>query len=401
MQNRPSADIPDVLNASLLEAFCDRLRSGGYNELTILRDRRRLSRVARCLGNRGLSDLRCSDIEDLLAKMMKGRTRSWIGNFRQSLHRWFGVPGLSRHTGVQHRGQWEHWTDDYARFLADHRGLLSGTIQDNITEVKAFLAATFGTGRAQWAEVSVDRIWRYCERCAKGVKPGYANKRLFTLRRFLQFVHMRGACSSRLFHSVPHVASFKTASTPPPALSDAQRRRLLAAFPRRLPTGHRDHTMALCMMDLGLRSAEVALLRVQDVDLKHKRICVPAIKSGRGRELPLPSRVAAGISEYLARSRPKSSSDRLFLRASSLVGRPTSALAIQAAMARAYRRAGLPKTWHGSHRLRHTFATRLFASGATLKEIADLLGHRRLDSANIYTGVDLASLRGISRPWPI
>jgi integrase len=158
--------------------------------------------------------------------------------------------------------------------------------------------------------------------------------------------------------------------------------------------------MALCMLDVGLRSAEVALLRLEDVDLNRKRLAVPPIKGGDGRELPLPRRLAVAIREYFA-YRPPSSSDRLFLRPSSLVGQPLSALTVQSAMSRAYRRAGLPRAWHGSHRLRHTFASRLFASGASLKEIADMLGHRRLDSANRYTGVQLASLRNVALPWPI
>ena len=158
--------------------------------------------------------------------------------------------------------------------------------------------------------------------------------------------------------------------------------------------------MTLCMLDLGLRSAEVACLRLEDLDLNHNRLTVPPIKGGAGRELPLPRRLADAIQKYIAH-RPPSSSDQLFLRMSSLVGQPVSALTVQSAMSRAYRRAGLPRTWHGSHRLRHTFASRLFASGASLKEIADVLGHRRLDSANRYTGVDLISLRKVALPWPI
>ena len=35
-----------------------------------------------------------------------------------------------------------------------------------------------------------------------------------------------------------------------------------------------------------------------------------------------------------------------------------------------------------------------------MKPIADLLGHRRLDSTNIYTQVDMAALRQLARPWP-
>lgn len=390
-----------VIDEAPFAAFIARLRAGGYAEITIRRDVQCLRRVARWLAgrNRGLLNIRCSDIDQLIHQMRQERSTGWVATVRQSLQHWFGDPQHSRTRPPLH-GQWETWINDYARFLTDHRGLRAETVQDNISDTRRFLSAMFGTGRARWQRLRVEDIWRYSERCACGAKPGYANKRLFALRRFLQYVHSRGSCAAQLFHSVPHIASFSTTPMAPVALTLAQQRRLLAAFPRKLRTSSRDRAMTLCMLTLGLRSAEVAFLRLGDVDLNRKRLAVPPIKGGDGRELPLPRRLVAAIREYLA-YRPASSSDRLFLRPSSLVGQPLSALAIQAAMARAYRRAGLPRTWHGSHRLRHTFASRLFASGASLKQIADMLGHRRLDSANIYTGVELSSLRKVALPWPV
>ncbi|MCZ7661764.1 MAG: hypothetical protein M5U22_01885 [Thermoleophilia bacterium] len=38
--------------------------------------------------------------------------------------------------------------------------------------------------------------------------------------------------------------------------------------------------------------------------------------------------------------------------------------------------------------------------GASLKEVADLLGHRSLDTTAIYAKLDLAALREVTLPWP-
>jgi site-specific recombinase XerD len=43
---------------------------------------------------------------------------------------------------------------------------------------------------------------------------------------------------------------------------------------------------------------------------------------------------------------------------------------------------------------------RLQRSGASLKEIADLLGHEDLDATKIYAKVDLEGLRAVALPWP-
>jgi site-specific recombinase XerD len=42
----------------------------------------------------------------------------------------------------------------------------------------------------------------------------------------------------------------------------------------------------------------------------------------------------------------------------------------------------------------------LLRAGASLKEIADILGHRSLDSTAIYAKVDIERLAEVALPWP-
>jgi site-specific recombinase XerD len=50
--------------------------------------------------------------------------------------------------------------------------------------------------------------------------------------------------------------------------------------------------------------------------------------------------------------------------------------------------------------LRHTLASHLVQNGASLKEVADLLRHRHLNSASVYAHLDVARLRALAQPWP-
>jgi integrase/recombinase XerD len=50
--------------------------------------------------------------------------------------------------------------------------------------------------------------------------------------------------------------------------------------------------------------------------------------------------------------------------------------------------------------LRHSVASRLLQTGTPMKEIADILRHRCLDSTAIYAKVDTNKLAGIAMPWP-
>jgi len=54
----------------------------------------------------------------------------------------------------------------------------------------------------------------------------------------------------------------------------------------------------------------------------------------------------------------------------------------------------------GTHVIRHTVATELINLGASLKEIADLLGHSSIDTTSIYAKVDMSSLARVALPWP-
>ncbi len=54
----------------------------------------------------------------------------------------------------------------------------------------------------------------------------------------------------------------------------------------------------------------------------------------------------------------------------------------------------------GAHIFRHSLATELLRSGASLSEIGQLLRHESHDPTHIYAKVDIEALRTLSLPWP-
>ena len=63
-------------------------------------------------------------------------------------------------------------------------------------------------------------------------------------------------------------------------------------------------------------------------------------------------------------------------------------------------RAGIHAPVRGANLLRHSLATDMLAHGASLKEIADLFGHRALSSTQVYAKVVIVALRDVALPWP-
>jgi integrase len=258
----------------------------------------------------------------------------------------------------------------------------------------------FGTAQANWSQVQPTDIWSFARHHVRGVKPIMGKSRLGYVRRFLRFVHLRGACGPQLAAAIPKVAVY---GGPPrtEVLTPQQQRKLRASFPRSTREGKRNYAMTLCMLDLGLRRGEVIGLRLQDIDWRARRLNIRVTKTGRGRQLPLPDPVLEALRDYIKAGRPQNTLfDHVFLRHPRRSGYPLSQSALSAMIQLAYRHCGFPATWSGTHRLRHTFASRLHQRGVDMKPIADLLGHRRLDSTNHYTQLDLEALRQVAQRWP-
>jgi integrase len=183
-------------------------------------------------------------------------------------------------------------------------------------------------------------------------------------------------------------------------MSDEQLRQFLAGFDRSTPTGRRDYAMALCQADLGLRISEVDALRLDHIDWHGATVRIVAGKTGRTRELPLTKGVGDAIAEYLRGGRPTTTCRHVFVRHTVPVGTALGTSLIRHVISRAFARVDGCAHWKGAHVLRHTAATRLHRHGASLKEVADLLGHQSLDTTAIYTKVDLPTLARVALPWP-
>jgi integrase/recombinase XerD len=111
--------------------------------------------------------------------------------------------------------------------------------------------------------------------------------------------------------------------------------------------------------------------------------------------------VGKALALYLREARGPSASRRVFVRRVApylgLSG-PTAVCIVARA---ALRRAGLRPTGRvGAHIFRHSLATRMIQSGASLAEIAQVLRHRSINSTKLYAKVELEALRGVALPWP-
>jgi site-specific recombinase XerD len=186
----------------------------------------------------------------------------------------------------------------------------------------------------------------------------------------------------------------------PRSLSDEHLATLLASFDLHTATGRRDHAMVMCMAGVGLRAGDVAALSLDDLDWRAGTLRLSRGKERRASMLPLTAPVGRALVGYLRHGRPRTPARRVFVRHQLPVGHPLTSQAVSAAVRLAFMRARLDVPSKGAHVLRHTAATRMVRAGTSLKEVADILRHRRLETTMIYAKVDLATLVEVAQPWP-
>jgi site-specific recombinase XerD len=218
------------------------------------------------------------------------------------------------------------------------------------------------------------------------------------LRSFLRYARYRGEITVDLAAAVPVVANWSMTSIPR-AIAANQVRQLLASINRRTAMGRRDYAILLLLARLGLRSSEVALLELDDIDWNIGQLSIRG-KGGQRTDLPLSSEVGRAITEYLRRGRPASTSRRVFLRAKAPIRGFCGASGVGSIVRHSLKRAGINAPTHGAHQFRHGLATEMLRQGASLSEIGDVLGHRHPQTTLIYTKVDLDALRPLALPWP-
>jgi len=287
----------------------------------------------------------------------------------------------------------------YRGYLREVGGLADATTRARAYFARKFLERKFGRRPLRWSTLTPGDVTAFVTDYTKRWQPTSARAAADSLRSFLRYLQTRGWCDPVLVAAVPRLPRWRLARVPR-VMSEDQLDAFLAAFDRPTAVERRDHAMALCQAELGLRAGEVAALRLEDLDWRAAVLRVPACKVRRERELPLAARAGRAVADYLRRGRPATRDRHVFVRHRLLDGTPVNTAVIQTAMRRAYARVPGCEDWAGTHALRHTAATRLHRRGARLKEVADLLGHRSLDTTAIYTKVDLPRLAAVALPWP-
>ena len=142
--------------------------------------------------------------------------------------------------------------------------------------------------------------------------------------------------------------------------------------------------LVMTLYATGARRAEVAALKVSDVDSQRMVVHIHGGKGRKDRDVMLSPALLEALRTYWRGLRQKPA---LWLFPGNrwhTSSRPVTTKVLWTACRQAAVRAGLEHKNIHPHTLRHCFATHLLEAGADLRTIQVLLGHRDLEETTIY-----------------
>ncbi len=252
--------------------------------------------------------------------------------------------------------------------------------QDDLGLYSRYLREIHGE-QADPTAVDPSRLRRYLAwLTSQGYAPSTVARRLACLRSFFRYLRRQGTVSN------DPSAGLRNPKQPrrlPRLLRIDQVIHLLDSVSTATRPGVRDRAMLETLYGGGLRVSELVGLNLDDLDLDQELVRVRG-KGRRERLCPIGPMATHWLKCWIPLRQPKLLQEPALLlnqRGTRLTTRSVGRLLESHLM-----RAGLVNS-ASPHTLRHSFATHLLDSGADLRSVQELLGHRNLTTTQIYTHV--------------
>jgi site-specific recombinase XerD len=316
---------------------------------------------------------------------------------RMVLGQWPPIPAVATEDELYR----QELCEEYAKWLAEMRGLAQETVAERKAEAGRFLRWLGKRVTRQTLVIDIEHVDSYMKSRAESLQRASTKGLAIYLRSFLRWLHTSRRCAQDLSLCV-RAPSLYALEGIPSALQPREVTNILSiAKQDHSAIGIRDYAILMLLAEYGLRAGEVASLRLDDVDWRKEVIRIRHRKTGVTSWLPLLPEVGEAILCYLRQARPKTSFREIFIRGIAPYRPFRSGSSLYSRARYRIDAAGISATGkRGPHAFRHARATSLMQASVPLKEIGDLLGHRSADSTLIYLKLATEDLRELALEIP-
>jgi site-specific recombinase XerD len=289
----------------------------------------------------------------------------------------------------------------YREYLSQERGLKANSIRYSLRQAKRTLSNLKVRTRQDLSRWTVQGVRSHLVLEVEGFAGSTAQVTVARMRVFLRFLHRERLIANDLASAVPTVPFWRRKSLPSTIDPQTLDQLVMAAASDRSSTGLRNYAIVLSLRELGLRASDLMSLELDHVDCPTRILRLRQAKGRQELVLPISRKLANAIESYLKRGRPACTTAWVFVRHRAPIGRQFTSAGVRNVLVALSMVAGLPTPIQSTHAFRRALATKMLQSGANLKQIADVLGHRSVNTTARYTHIDMASLSQVALPWPI
>lgn len=287
---------------------------------------------------------------------------------------------------------------EYCHYRRAHNGVSESTLVRDVETARGFLGQ-LRCGTKPIPRATVADVDAFVRKLAIRLSRRIVAATCSSLRAFLRFLQMTGRLPSDLASGVI-APRYRTDERPPRILPWSDVRKILRSISRSQAPGKRNYAIVLLLATYGLGAAEVLALRLEDLDWDAGILRVRRPKTQVPIELPLLPAVAKALTAYLRWERPPARSIHFLFLRKNMPYEPITSSAIRYLIRHYARLAGIKANVIGAHAFRHSHASRQIDSGANVKVVSDILGHRSSSSTSVYVRVALKRLRTVALPVP-
>lgn len=283
-----------------------------------------------------------------------------------------------------------HVLEKYLDYCAD-KGNKAGTLERKRASCGHFLSRLDTLGCRDLSELTPAQVRESC--LLEADKDSW-----FKVRLFLDFLYNEGYTRFNYSAIVP---KYRIPSKLPTIYTPEEIRKFEDAIDVNSLTGTRDYAMLLLMTRYGLRASDIAALKLSNLDFDGGFIRLTQEKTGQGWSGTMIPLVKKALAEYVAKVRPKTDIDFVFLR----MDAPYQRLSKQGISSRvkiyfACSGINIENKRHGPCAIRSSLASSLVNDGTPTEAVRKVLGHESKSAIKSYAKIDIENLRKCAIPVP-
>ena len=259
-------------------------------------------------------------------------------------------------------------------------GYARETIKGYIINLNYFFKWLSSQNRKEITQEKINQYNEYLHK--KAIKRGTIQSRLNTIKlydKYLQKVENRKILTKELEIKETEL------ERKPEILTQQEIQKLYQATENTIK-GYLERAILALYYGCGLRSKEGLKIELKDINYENNLIHIKPGKNHRNRYIPMSKKVKTDLLNYVKYSRPyliNIITNKLLIN---LRGRKIRSDNIRRIIKKLSEQANIEKKIT-LHKLRHSIATHLLEEGMQLEQIAQFLGHKSIETTQIYTHV--------------